>query len=163
MAPQEPWGGRRRVREDGIRDVDVLLLDRAVSDVQLGPELREEGGPVRGAQAQHERAVGEVAEHVAVHRRVRQGRALAYQCGDGRDEAFVGGQPVGWHTGRLRRRHQGMMVGVSLGSLDYLYTPSQDVPADMRYFRDVLGATVVFAFDRDGTRVAMLRLGDGPA
>ena len=55
------------------------------------------------------------------------------------------------------------MVSMSLGQLDYLYTPSRDVPADMRYFRDVLGGTVVFAFDRDGTRVAMIRLGDGPA
>jgi hypothetical protein len=56
-----------------------------------------------------------------------------------------------------------MMVGVSLGQLDFLYTPSRDVPADTRYFRDVLGGTVVFAFDRQGMRVAMIRLGEGPA
>jgi hypothetical protein len=51
-----------------------------------------------------------------------------------------------------------------LGPLDYLYTPSRDVEGDMRYFRDVLGGEVIFAFDRMGTRVAMIRLGEaGPA
>lgn len=56
------------------------------------------------------------------------------------------------------------MVGVPLRQLDYLYTPSRDVAADTRYFRDVLGGEVVFAFDRMGTRVAMIRLGEaGPA
>ena len=48
---------------------------------------------------------------------------------------------------------------MGLGQLDYLYTPSHDVAEDMRYFRDVLGGEVVFAFDRMGTRVAMIRLG----
>jgi hypothetical protein len=55
------------------------------------------------------------------------------------------------------------MVGMPLGSLDFLYTPSADVVGDMHYFRDVLGGSVVFAFDREGIRVAMIRLGDGPA
>ena len=47
-------------------------------------------------------------------------------------------------------------------SLDYLYTPSRDVAADVRYFTDVLGARLVFAIDSMGTRVALVELGDGP-
>jgi hypothetical protein len=46
-----------------------------------------------------------------------------------------------------------------LGPLDFIYAPSSDVAADARWFRDVLGAEVVFAIDSGGTRVAMLRLG----
>ena len=47
-------------------------------------------------------------------------------------------------------------------SLDYLYTPSRDVAADVQYFVDVLGARLVFAIDAMGTRVAMVELADGP-
>ena len=47
-------------------------------------------------------------------------------------------------------------------SLDYLYTPSRDVAADVRYFVDVLGARLVFAIDAMDTRVAMVELADGP-
>jgi hypothetical protein len=47
-------------------------------------------------------------------------------------------------------------------SLDYLYTPSRDVAADMAYFTGVLGARLVFAIDAMGTRVAMLELSPGP-
>ncbi|HEY6570477.1 MAG TPA: VOC family protein [Candidatus Limnocylindrales bacterium] len=47
-------------------------------------------------------------------------------------------------------------------SLDYLYTPSRDVAADVRYFTDVLGARLVFAIEAMGTRVAMVELSDGP-
>ena len=46
--------------------------------------------------------------------------------------------------------------------LDYLYTPSNDVAADARYFTDVLGGTLVFSIDSMGTRVAMIRLSAGP-
>lgn len=46
--------------------------------------------------------------------------------------------------------------------LDYLYTPSADVVADMKYFVDVLGADVAFAVEGMGARVAMLRLTEGP-
>ena len=46
--------------------------------------------------------------------------------------------------------------------LDYLYMPSADVVADVAYFRDVLGARVVFAIEGMGTRVAMVELGDAP-
>lgn len=47
-------------------------------------------------------------------------------------------------------------------SLDYLYMPSRDVAADLRYFEDVLGARVVFAIEAMGTRVAMVELSEGP-
>ena len=46
-------------------------------------------------------------------------------------------------------------------SLDYLYTPSRDVAADVQYFVEVLGARLVFAIDAMGTRVAMVELADG--
>jgi hypothetical protein len=46
-----------------------------------------------------------------------------------------------------------------LGALDYIYAPSSDVAADVRWFVEVLGAELVFAIDSGGTRVAMLRLG----
>jgi hypothetical protein len=52
----------------------------------------------------------------------------------------------------------------ALGKLDYIYTPSTDVAGDAHWFVEALGAELVFAIDRSGTRVAMLRVGhDGPA
>ena len=47
-------------------------------------------------------------------------------------------------------------------SLDFLYTPSHDVAAELAIFEDVLGARVRFAIDGMGTRVAMLELGTPP-
>jgi hypothetical protein len=47
-------------------------------------------------------------------------------------------------------------------SLDFVYLPSRDVAADVRYFTDVLGAELVFAIDGMGTRVAMVKLSDTP-
>ena len=44
-------------------------------------------------------------------------------------------------------------------SLDYIYMPSRDVPGDMTWFVEKLGAKVVFAIDGMGARVAMLKLG----
>jgi hypothetical protein len=52
---------------------------------------------------------------------------------------------------------------MAIGRLDYLYTPSADVEADLRYFVEVLGATVGFAIDDGGVRVAMVELGGPPA
>ena len=52
---------------------------------------------------------------------------------------------------------------MTLGRLDYLYTPSTDVATDVRYLVDVLGGERVFAIEDGGIRVAMVRLGDGPA
>jgi hypothetical protein len=46
--------------------------------------------------------------------------------------------------------------------LDFLYTPSSDVAADMEGFATALGATIEFAIEAYGTRVAMLRLSEGP-
>ena len=46
--------------------------------------------------------------------------------------------------------------------LDYLYTPSKDVAADVEYFTSVLGAEVGFAVEGMGARVAMVRLSEGP-
>lgn len=46
--------------------------------------------------------------------------------------------------------------------LDYLYTPSNDVAADAKYFSDVLGGKLVFSIDSMGTRVAMIRLTAAP-
>jgi hypothetical protein len=50
-----------------------------------------------------------------------------------------------------------------LDRLDYLYTPSDDVEADVRYFVDVLGAKLGFAIEDGGVRVAMIELGGPPA
>jgi hypothetical protein len=47
-------------------------------------------------------------------------------------------------------------------SLDFLYMPSDDVAAEARHFTDVLGAELVFAIEAFGTRVAMMKLADGP-
>ena len=52
---------------------------------------------------------------------------------------------------------------MDLGPLEYVYSPSSDVAADVRWFETVLGAEVRFAIDDSGVRVAMLRLGvDSP-
>jgi len=56
-----------------------------------------------------------------------------------------------------------MELAMALGSLDYLYTPSGDVVADLRYFVDVLGAELGFAIEDGGIRVAMVELGGPPA
>lgn len=49
---------------------------------------------------------------------------------------------------------------MTLDQLDFIYTPSDDVAADMRYFTEVLGARLVFAIDAMGIKVAMIELGD---
>ena len=46
--------------------------------------------------------------------------------------------------------------------LDYVYMPSRDVAADVRWYTDVLGGRLVFAIDGMGTRVAMIELTNGP-
>ncbi len=47
--------------------------------------------------------------------------------------------------------------------LDFLYTPSRDVEADLAYFSTVLGGRVVFAIEAMGTKVAAIELApDGP-
>jgi hypothetical protein len=46
--------------------------------------------------------------------------------------------------------------------LDFVYTPSRDVAADLAYFTQVLGGRVVFAVEAMGTRVAAVQLTEGP-
>ncbi len=46
--------------------------------------------------------------------------------------------------------------------LDFIYMPSRDVAADVRYFTEVLGAQLTFAVEGMGTRVAMVELTDDP-
>jgi catechol 2,3-dioxygenase-like lactoylglutathione lyase family enzyme len=46
--------------------------------------------------------------------------------------------------------------------LDFIYTPSGDVAADLAYHTDVLGGRVVFAVEGMGARVAAVQLADGP-
>ena len=51
---------------------------------------------------------------------------------------------------------------MSFESLDFIYAPSADVAADLARFESSLGASVEFAIERFGTRVAMVRLAGGP-
>src|SRR3954468_14619213 len=52
---------------------------------------------------------------------------------------------------------------MSFGALDVLYVPSRDVAADVAFYRDTLGARVVFAIEAMGTRVAEVALArEGP-
>lgn len=46
--------------------------------------------------------------------------------------------------------------------LDFLYTPSADVPTDLKYFVQVLGGRAVFAIDAMGTKVAAVELTEDP-
>ena len=47
-------------------------------------------------------------------------------------------------------------------SLDFIYMPSKNVDADLKYYSKVLNAEIVFNIRDMGTQVAMLILGDGP-
>ena len=51
---------------------------------------------------------------------------------------------------------------MTFGSLDFIYTPSADVAADLARFESGFGASVEFAIERFGTRVALVRLADDP-
>jgi hypothetical protein len=55
-----------------------------------------------------------------------------------------------------------MVARVGLEELDFLYTPSRDVPRDMTDLVDALGARVVFAIDDGGIQAALLELTGGP-
>jgi hypothetical protein len=48
------------------------------------------------------------------------------------------------------------------GPLDFVYLPSRDVAADIAHFTEGMGAELVFAIERFGTRVAMVKLADEP-
>ena len=49
-----------------------------------------------------------------------------------------------------------------IGRLAYLYVGSADLEADLTFYRDRLGAEVVWDRQAMGTHVAAVRLGDGP-
>ena len=62
-----------------------------------------------------------------------------------------------------RARYRGRMAAtVPFGTLDYVYMPSHDVAADLRYFTETLGGQAIFAIDDGGTKVAMVTLGTEP-
>lgn len=52
---------------------------------------------------------------------------------------------------------------MTLGRLEFLYSQSDDVAADLRYLVDVLGGEAIFAIEDGGTRVAMVSFGSAPA
>ena len=55
------------------------------------------------------------------------------------------------------------MAAPPFDSLDFVYTPSDDVARDLASFETVLGGRMVFAIDDGGTRVAAVELSnDGP-
>src|SRR3954464_12057950 len=45
--------------------------------------------------------------------------------------------------------------------LDFIYVPTTDAARDLGFYRDVLGAEIVFAIEAFGTRVARVDLGGG--
>ena len=47
---------------------------------------------------------------------------------------------------------------MAIEALDVLYVPSRDVESDVRFYRDTLGARVLFAVDAMGARVAEVAL-----
>ena len=47
-------------------------------------------------------------------------------------------------------------------SLDFVYLPSRDVAAELRYFTEAMGAEIVFAIEAFGTRVAMVQVSPDP-
>ena len=55
------------------------------------------------------------------------------------------------------------MAAAPFESLDFVYTPSEDVARDLASFETVLGGRVVFAIEDGGTRVAAVELSnEGP-
>jgi Glyoxalase/Bleomycin resistance protein/Dioxygenase superfamily len=48
-----------------------------------------------------------------------------------------------------------------LQRLEFIYMPSADPAAEIEHFEQALGARIVFAIERFGTRVAMVELGSG--
>lgn len=52
---------------------------------------------------------------------------------------------------------------MTLGRLEFLYSQSDDVAADLRYLVDVLGGEAIFAIEDGGTRVAMVSFGSAPS
>ena len=53
-------------------------------------------------------------------------------------------------------------VSTPLGTLKYLYVGSARFAEDLAYYRDTLGAALVWHFHKFGARVAALRVAEGP-
>jgi catechol 2,3-dioxygenase-like lactoylglutathione lyase family enzyme len=53
-------------------------------------------------------------------------------------------------------------VNTTVGRMAYLYVGSADVEGDLAFYRDRLGAEVVWDRQAMGTHVAAVRLGEGP-
>jgi hypothetical protein len=51
---------------------------------------------------------------------------------------------------------------MALDQLDFVYMPSADVAADVRFFTATLGGRLVFAIDSMGTKVAMVEMTNAP-
>jgi predicted enzyme related to lactoylglutathione lyase len=55
-----------------------------------------------------------------------------------------------------------MMNNSLFSKMAFLYVGSTDFEADFHFYRDVLGAQLVWGFDRFGAKVAAFKLGDSP-
>jgi len=53
-------------------------------------------------------------------------------------------------------------MNAPLGTLKYLYVGSARFAEDLAYYRDTIGAAVVWNFHKFGARVAALRVAEGP-
>ena len=53
-------------------------------------------------------------------------------------------------------------MSLPFGPLDFLYMPSRDPAAEAEQIAGDLGGEIVFTIEAFGTRVAMVRLGEGP-
>jgi hypothetical protein len=53
-------------------------------------------------------------------------------------------------------------VSAPFEQLDFIYTPSRDVAADLEYLTEVMGGRMVFAVEDMGTRVAAVELAEQP-
>src|SRR5581483_11522265 len=117
----------------------------------------------RGKRGGHRRGVGRVAR-----RRARAGGAPGE--GERGEKEEAGGSHAGPEAPRRKdlantlspRGRCGGVSAAPLGRLEYLYVASADVERDLAYYRDVLGAEVVWDFREFGTRVAAVRLSERP-
>jgi hypothetical protein len=62
---------------------------------------------------------------------------------------------------RPEQKREGQVQPV-LGRLEFLYVGTSAFERDCAYYRDVLGANLVWAFNAFGAKVAAFRLCDGP-
>jgi hypothetical protein len=115
--------------------------------------------------------------HVHVQRQsdlLSFGWVVATMLGRSRDEGKSNGRRLDFRITAVQesshpRGVEGACAGgwedpaVAIEALDILYVPSRDVAADLGFYRDVLGARVVFAIEAMGTRVAEVATSpDGP-